>query len=407
MAERLYLQDAYTSNFAARIVERVLLPDGRLAVVLDRTAFCPGGGGLLADRGFLNRAQVIQVTPRESDGEILHVLSEEIWEDQAQGRIDWPRRIDGMRQHTAGHLLSSVFAQVCGAAAAGIGVTEREAFLDLDHDDVSPAHIEQVEAAANELTLGNRAVRVAMVDAAQASKLGLTVPLTEKIIGSGAARPFQVVGVEGMGIVACNGVHVARTGELGLIRVTGAEPLGKRSRVRFVAGARALSEVRRVDQMLAQIAASLGVTVAQAAPAVTRLMVELNATQAELETVRGKVLGAEADVLAVNAEAVSGVRLVRRIYAERDVAEVRQLAHLITAKPGLVALLGVAGRHAQLVFARSSDVSFDMTVPIRVAAQMLNAQGGGQPSLAQSTPVRADEGRVEAAIVKAVKVLRA
>jgi alanyl-tRNA synthetase len=407
MTERLYLHDAYTSSFAARIVERVLLPDGRLAVALDRTAFCPGVGGLLADRGALNRAQVIEVTVRESDGDILHILSEEIWEDQVQAQLDWPRRVDGMRQHTAGHLLSSAFTQACGAATVGIGVTEREAFLDLDRNDVSPARIEQSEASANEVVLGNRAVRVAMVDAAQAGKIGLTVPLAEKAVGSGMACPFQVMSVEGAGVTACNGVHVARTGELGLIKIVGTEPLGSRLRVRFVAGARAWAEVHRVDQTLAQIAASLGVSAVQAAPAVTRLMVELNATQSELETVRGKILGAEADVQAANAETVSGVHLVRRVYAERDVAEVRQLARLITAKPGLVALLGVAGSRAQLVFARSSDVSLDMTVSIRVAAQVLNAQGGGQSSLAQSTPVRADEARIEAAIAKAVKMLRA
>lgn len=407
MTQRLYLQDAYTSSFAARIVERALLPDGRLAVVLDRTAFCPGVGGLLADRGFLNRAQVVDVATREGDSEILHILSEEIWEDQAQGRIDWPRRMDGMRQHTAGHLLSSAFEQACGAATVGIGVTEDEAFLDLDRNGVSPAHVEQAEASANELALENRAIRVARVDAAQASKMGLTIPLAEKVIGSSAAWPLQVIGVEGLSVMACSGIHVARTGELGLIRVMGSEPLGSRLRVRFAAGARVLKQVRRVDQTLAQIAASLGVTVARTAPAVARLMVELNATQAELETVRGKVLGAEADVLAVNAERVSGVHLVKRVFAERDVAQVRQIARLITAKPGLVALLGVAGNRAQLVFARSSDVNLDMAVSIRVAAQVLNAQGGGLPALAQSTPVRADEARVEAAIAKAVKVLRA
>ena len=72
-----------------------------------------------------------------------------------------------------------------------------------------------------------------------------------------------------------------------------------------------------------------------------------------------------------------------------------------------MALLGVAGSRARLVFARSSDVDLDMTVSIRLAAQVLNAQGGGQPSLAQSAPVHADEARVEAAIAQAIKVLRA
>jgi alanyl-tRNA synthetase len=406
MTERLYLQDAYTSSFAARIVERVLLPDGCLAVVLDRTAFCPGVGGLLADRGALNRVQVSEVVVRESDAEILHRLSGEIWEDVVQARIDWPRRVDGMRQHTAGHLLASVFAQVCGAAMIRTGVTEREAFLDLDKRDVSSTHIEQAEAAANEVVLGDRAVRVAMVDAAQAGKIGLAVPLAGKVVGSGVALPFQVISVEGAGVTACNGVHVARTGELGLIKIVGVELLGSRLRVQFAAGARALAQVRWVDQTLAHIASSLGVSAVQAAPAVTRLMVDLNATRAELETVRGKMLDTEADALATRAETVSGVRVVKRVYTERDVAQVRQLARRITARPALVALLGVAGHRAQLVFARSPDVSLDMTVSMRVAAQMLNAQGGGQPSLAQSTPVRADEARVEAAIAKAIKVLR-
>ena len=407
MTERLYLQDAYVTSFAAHITERVLWPDGRLAVALDRTAFCPGVGGLLADRGVLNRVQVAEVLMRESDGEILHMLSEEIWEDQVQARIDWPRRVDGMRQHTAGHLLANAFAQACGVATVGIGVTEREAFLDLDERDVAPAHIERAEAAANEVVLSNRAVRMAMLDAAQAAKIGLPAPLNQQAMGSGTAWPLQVMSVEGAGVAACNGVHVARTSEVGLIKVVGSEPLGHRLRVRFVAGARALAETRRVDQTLEHIAASLGVSAAQAEPAVTRLMVELNATLAELETVRGRALGAEADVLAANAETVGGVCLVRRVYAEREIAELRQLAHLITTRPGLVALLGVAGDRAQLVFARSQDVSLDMTVYIRVAAQVLNAQGGGQSTLAQSTPVRADEARVEAALAKAIKLLHA
>src|SRR5512146_2294862 len=103
MAERLYLQDAYKATFSAQIVERLTLPGNRLAVVLDRTAFRPGTGGLPADRGWLNSAPVVDVTRRESDGEILHVVAEDLWTDHVEARLDWPRRLDLMRQHTAGH----------------------------------------------------------------------------------------------------------------------------------------------------------------------------------------------------------------------------------------------------------------------------------------------------------------
>jgi alanyl-tRNA synthetase len=400
MTERLYLQDAYLATFSAHIVERVLLPGGRLAVILDHTAFYPGTGGLLTDRGWLNRAQVIEVMLRESDGEILHVLSEEIWENQIQARIDWPRRLDAMREHTSGHLLANAFAQVCGAATVGITVSEHEAFLNLDRVDVSPVQVEQAEALANEGALSNRPVRVASVDAAQAGKIGLKAP-------GGTTWPLQVISIEGTGVTPCSGIHVKQTGEVGLVKVLGHEVQGSRLRVRFACGERALAEFRRVDHALTLIAGSLGVATSNVVPAVAHLAAELNAARAELGTVQGNMMSFEAEVLAASATAIGGARVVQHVYAGRNVTELRQLARLIAARPGLVALLGTAGERAQLVFARSATENYDMIVFIRAAAQMLNSQGGGQPAFAESIPVRADEARVEAAISKARKLLHA
>ncbi len=397
MTQRLYLQDAYATTFSAHIVERVLMQDGGLAVVLDHTAFYPGTGELPADQGWLNRAPVIDVIVRE-DGKILHVLSEEIWEDQVQAQIKWPRRLDAMRQHTAGHLLAHALTQVSGAATLGMTVTEQAAWLELGRPDVSPAQVEQAESAANEIVLGNRAVRIASVDAAQAGKIGLAVP-------AGATWPLQVVSVEGTGVTACQGIHVALTGEIGLVKVLGCEPRGERLRIQFACGSRALAEFRQAEQTLSLVAASLGVSAANVAPVVTRMTSEWSAARTELETLRSRTVGFEAEALAACAERANRLRVVQRVYNERDVAEVRQLASLVVARPGLVALLGTAGSRAQLVFARSADVSQDMTVIVQAAVRMLNASGGGQPALAESLPVHADVARMEAAIAKAAKLL--
>jgi len=240
------------------------------------------------------------------------------------------------------------------------------------------------------------------VNAAQASKLGLTTP-------AGGTWPRQVVNIEGVGATVCDGVHVARTGEVGLVRLLGHEPQGNWLRMRFACGARALAEFRKTDQALAQVAGSLGIARADVAPAIGHLASELKAAQAEVEAMRSRMSTLEAETCAACAQLVGGVRVVRRVYGEgeRNVAGLRQLARLIVARPGLIVLLGVAGDKAQLVFARSADVSHDMTVFIRAAAQVLNSQGGGQPALAESVPARADEARVQAAIAKAHKLLLA
>jgi alanyl-tRNA synthetase len=402
MTERLYLQDAYTFTFAACIMERILMQAGRLAVVLDRTAFFPGTGSLPADRGWLNTAQVVEIIQRPQDGEMLHVLSEEIWENDVQGKLDWPRRLDLMRQHTAGHLLGDALARLTGATCSGIIVNDQEACLDLDKSDVSSAQIEQAEAAANEAVLSNRAVRVALVSAGQAARLGLVPVSPEGYLLSGVAQ-VQALSIEGASATLCDALHTARTGELGLVKVTGYQDRDGKLRVQFVAGARAAAHLRYLDQTLADIAGRLDTPVAAVPEAVAQTLAELEATRSELEAVRGTIAGYEAQALAACAETHKGISLIRRVYAERNAAELRQIARLIVEQPGHVAMLGTGGAKAQLVFARSSDVRHDMTVPIRIAAQVLNTHGGGQPALAESVPVRADEARVEAALNKAVK----
>lgn len=406
MIERLYLQDPCQTTFKADIIERVLLPGGRLAVVLDRTAFFPGGAGLPADQGTLNQQPVLELVTRPEDNAILHVLAEEIWGNVAQGQIDWPRRLGLMRQHTAGHLLAGALAQVCGAALAGITVNEQDAFLDLNRNNLSLAQIEQAETAANHAVLGNRAVRSAPITAAQAAKVGL-VPLSPEGYLLPGHTQVQIISVEGGSPMLCEGIHVARTGDVGLIKVIGTEVRGERQRVRFLSGERALAEFRRIEQTLTQLAASLNVSAANVPLAVAHLASELVITQNELETVRGTIVSFEAEALAASAEAVGSVRAVHRVYADRDAAALRQLAKLVVARPGYVALLGTAGNKAQLIFARSANVRHDLTAPMRIAAQMLNAQAGGQAALVESHPVRADEARVQAAIAKAWKWLQA
>jgi len=316
--------------------------------------------------------------------------------------LDWPRRLETMRYHTAGHLLAFACAQACGQAGAPMlkmVMADQEAWIELSRNDVSLEQVAQAETAANTLALENRAVRVATVDAGQAARLGLAqLP--------GAAGPLQVISIEGTPVTACQGIHVARTGELGLIKVTACERRGERLRVHFACGTRALDEFRQAEQTLDLVAVSLGVSRANAPSVVKRLMSEWQAAQAQLETLRGQIVEWEAAALLAHAETVGHTSVVRRVYAERDVAEVRQLARHIVAGGGRVALLGTAGSRAQLVLARSANVSQDMTVVIRAAAQVLNAQGGGQAALAETLPMRADEARVQAALAKAAKLLQ-
>ena len=111
MTEELFPDDSYLREFNARVVRLA----GR-EVVLDRTAFYPGGGGQPPDKGTLGvgpvRANVVDVRrgKGEASGEIVHVLDnpipDTVWD--LTGELDWGRRFANMRHHTALHVLSSV-----------------------------------------------------------------------------------------------------------------------------------------------------------------------------------------------------------------------------------------------------------------------------------------------------------
>src|ERR1700730_12156458 len=102
MTERLYLRDPYLVTFSARVTSSAETA-GRPAVVLDRSAFYPEGGGQPADRGTLGEARVLDV--QEQGAEVLHVLDRPLSPGaQVDGRVDWERRFDHLQQHHGQHL---------------------------------------------------------------------------------------------------------------------------------------------------------------------------------------------------------------------------------------------------------------------------------------------------------------
>ena len=112
MTARLYLEDADLLAFDAEVLATRTL-GGAPAVVLDRTAFYPEGGGQPADRGRLGDAQVVDV--QEVDGEILHAIAGAVPSGRVQGEVDAARRRDHVQQHHGQHLLSAAFEGVAGA----------------------------------------------------------------------------------------------------------------------------------------------------------------------------------------------------------------------------------------------------------------------------------------------------
>ncbi len=375
---RLYYDDAYTREFSARITGR-LTENGHPAVILDRTYFYPTSGGQPNDTGTINDVPVIDVIARREDGEVVHVLERELSSDDAVAMLHWERRFDHMQHHTGQHILSQAFVQVAEASTVGFHLSPDSVTIDLDRTGLADETAAAVETLANQIVWADRPVTARIVDPTDTEGVRIR-KLPEHILTGG----LRVIDIDGFDVTACGGTHVARTGEIGLIKLLKLEKRGDKTRVEFRCGGRAVRDYRDKNNVANQLTADLTCGLGEVTTAVARLQEDLKEAQRALKTANGLLLDAEADRLAAEAPDHDGMRVIKLGFAERDFADVRALAARITQKPGRIALLGTTGEKTQLVFARSADLAQDMNVLLKQTLTLLvGGRGGGQAQMAQ------------------------
>jgi len=400
MTELLYYHDAYQVEFQARVLER-LSRDGRAGLVLDETYFYPTSGGQPYDTGRLAGAAVEEVELRESDGAVIHWLAAEPGLEVVEGQVDWARRFDHMQQHTGQHVLSQAFERVAGAATVSFHMSAESSTLDLDAREMSDELIAQAELLANQIVWQNRPVSVRFVTPAEAQELPL-----RKIPPPKNGR-LRLVGVDDFDLSACGGTHVRQTGEIGLIKVTKSERQGGHVRIEFLCGQRALEDYDRKNLVLARLSNEMTTGYWEIENSVARLRADLKDTQRALKRKTEALIDLETQEMAQQAVNLGGVRLVSRVFAERDLGELRRLASRLAAADTTVVLFGLAGEKAQLLFTRSADLDLAVNRLLDRALPMLGeATGGGSPKFAQGGGPAATAAQVQRALEAAEAGLR-
>lgn len=386
---RLYYTEPWRRVFDARVV-RVEPAAGRWRIWLDRTAFYPTSGGQPHDTGTLGAARVVEVADDEEGG-VVHVVDIPLVEgDTVRGEIDWPRRADHMQQHTGQHLLSAAFERTAGVATVSFRLGSEVSTIDLARE-VTPEEITAAETLASQVAWEDRPVTIRFVSEAEAAAL----PLRKEPARGGRLR---LVDVADFDLSACGGTHVSRTGEVGMVAVTGWERVRGGTRVSFVCGRRALAAFRRLREATSRTARLLSVHPDELPEAVSRLREEGRALQRAMKVLSERAAALEAGAVAARLSEVAGVAVAVEIVADRDLAALRMLAAEIVAEPGRAVVLLTAGAPVQVVAARSRDVArLDCAAFVARLAGRFGGRGGGRPESAQAGSLPGDAAAIAAA----------
>jgi alanyl-tRNA synthetase len=366
MTIKRFWKDAHEARFAARVLD-CRTEAGKTVVVLDETAFYPTGGGQPHDTGRIGGLRVVAVELAD-DGCILHWVEgapKPAPGEMVQCEIDWPRRLEMMQQHTGQHILSQAFFQLFGAETRGFRIADRTTEIDLTLElrpDELAAAMERAEELANRVVFENRDIRTHEVTPEQAAQM----PLRKE---SFIADCIRVVEIDGYDWSPCGGTHARRTGEVGLIAVKNWERAKKMTRVHFVCGARALADYRSASRTADGIARRFTVGREEAEASVLRLMDETKRLTRRVRELAEIAATVEARELLDATLPTGGLRVVSRVFDQRDFEEVKLLAHrLVGGATGVVALLAAKeAETARLVFARSADGAADLNGAMRAA----------------------------------------
>lgn len=269
--KRLYDDDAYRTEFDAVVVACEERKKG-YAVILDQTCFFPEEGGQTADIGYLavGEEKITVNDAQIDDAKIIRHMTKKPIEvgTAVHGKINWEKRFSDMQQHSGEHIVTGLIHNTFGYNNVGFHLSANEVTLDMD-GMLTAEQLEDIERRANEVVYSN----IQVIAEYPSREVLETLEYRSKIEIDG---PVRIVTFPGVDVCACCAPHVARTGEIGLIKLVRMAKYKSGVRINMLCGARALADAQIKQNQIEQIGVALSVKQEKTAQAVDKLQNELN-----------------------------------------------------------------------------------------------------------------------------------
>ena len=364
---KLYYEDCHMQQFTAAVTGCVQTPKG-YEVTLTATAFYPEGGGQACDLGILGGVKVLDVKERGED--VIHLCDGPLTAgSEVDGQIDYARRFDLMQQHTGEHILSGLIHEKYGYHNVGFHVGKQAMEIDFD-GPIPMEELMELERKANEAVWQNLPVKCWYPS--QEELPHVTYRSKREL-----PWPVRIVQVPGYDSCACCGVHAARTGEVGIIKILGAMKFHEGIRIEMLCGRRAYEFLGQVYDQNRLVSQAFSAKILQTGEAARRMNEQLNQ-----EKCRAAAL--EKRVFASIAKSYENAGDVMHFEEGLTSQTVRELADAIAEVCG-----GIAA-----VFSGSDESGYSMCLigkgldvkPMGTAlTKNLNGRGGGKPGSFQGS----------------------
>jgi alanyl-tRNA synthetase len=366
-------------------------------VVLDTTPFYAESGGQCGDSGVLESVyganvvlfKVEDTQKIQADVFGHHgVLEQGMLEigDTLEAKVNQVLRARTIRNHSATHLMHKALREVLGGHVAQKGslVDAEKTRFDFSHNaPLSADEIAQVEAIVNREILANVATQAQVMSFDDAVKHGAMALFGEKygdevrVLDIGSSREL------------CGGVHVSRTGDIGLFKIIAESGVAAGiRRVEAVTGEGALALVQNLNRRVNEVAAALKTQPEELTQRIAQVQDHVKSLEKELATLKAKLASSQGDEMLSQAVDVDGIKVLAAMLEGADVATLRQTMDKLKdkLKTAAIVLASVVDGKVSLIAGVTADATSKVKAGelVNFVAQQVGGKGGGRPDMAQA-----------------------
>lgn len=366
--EKLYYENTYLRTFTANVLDCIEQGEN-YAVILNRTAFYPEGGGQPADIGVINTVNILDV--HEKDGIIIHTTDKPLnVGTTVMGGINWTHRFSLMQQHSGEHIVSGIVNRLFGLDNVGFHMGSKTVTVDFN-GDLSEDNLALIELLANEAVNRNIPFQISYPSADELKALNYRSKkeLTGKV---------RIVTVPGYDVCACCGTHVAMAGEIGVIKLLNPQKYKGGTRVNLLCGSKAIADYNEKEKSVNAISVMLSAKAEEVQNSAARLLEENTALKQQIVALQDQIFESKAACIQDGAQSIC--------LFEKDLApnDLRKFCLLLCEQCN----------HVAVVFSGSDETGYkyalgSTSLDVRPLGKELNnafaGRGGGSKELVQGS----------------------
>ncbi len=368
MTEKLFYVDSHMETFSAVVIACEKVGDYYEAV-LDRTAFFPEGGGQYADTGVIDGVRVFDAQERQ--GIVYHKMEAPLTIGKnVEGTIDWEERFSKMQQHSGEHIVSGLVHKKYGYNNVGFHMGKDA--ITMDFNGIIPKEdLKEIERRANEIVASNIDIEILYPSKEELQ----TMQYRSKIEIEGQVR---IVVIPDCDTCACCAPHMSKTGEIGIVKLTGIQNYKGGVRVSMLCGFRALEDYEQKSENVKKISVLLSAKENEVAEEVARV-------KDEMQNQKMRIVELEKALLMYKVKEIpEGQKLAVMFESELTGNAPRELTNMLLQRNVVVGAVFAGNEKDGYRYVIGSKA-----VDTRVLAKKLNekfhGRGGGKPEMVQGS----------------------